>query len=250
MYMRITASGQTDVGRQRDHNEDAYLIDPDLGLYIVCDGMGGHAAGEIASQETVRFVQEAIRRQQAVLTAYSTTPTFEQRTQVLHLVQEAVQEACAHVYAIGQSDPRKKGMGTTIALLLLLGEAAVIAHAGDSRVYLVRDHQAHQLTEDHSLVWSMLKSGQFTKEEAENWPYSNVITRCVGTKPTIQVDTLFVECMAHDRFLLCSDGLHNYLKREDELAQMSARLSLDDFVATCIVFANERGGSDNITVVV
>jgi PPM family protein phosphatase len=168
----------------------------------------------------------------------------------LRLVQEAVQEACARVYAMGQSDPAKKGMGTTIALLLLLGEAAVIAHAGDSRVYLVRDHQAHQLTEDHSLVWSMLKSGKFTKEEAENWPYSNVITRCVGTKPTIQVDTLFVECMAHDRFLLCSDGFHHYLKGEDELAQMSARLPLDDFVDTCIVLANESGGSDNVTVIV
>lgn len=248
--MRITASGQTDVGRQRDHNEDTCLLDPDLGLYIVCDGLGGHAAGEIASQETVRLVQEAIRRQQAVLTAYITTPTFEQRTQVLHLVEEAVQEACAHVYALGQSDATKKGMGTTIALLLVLGEAAVIAHAGDSRIYLVRDHQAHQLTEDHSLVWHMLKTGRLTKEEAETWPYSNVITRCVGSKPTVQVDTLFVECMSHDRFLLCSDGFHNYLKQEDELAQMSARLPVDDLVATCIVLANESGGKDNVTVIV
>ena len=164
--MRITASGQTDVGRQRDHNEDACLIDPDLGLYIVCDGMGGHAAGEIASQETVRLVQASIRRQRAVLSDYINSPTFEQRTQVLRLVEGAVQEACAHVYAMGQSDPMKKGMGTTIAMLLTLGEAAVIAHAGDSRVYLIRDHQAHQLTEDHSLVWHMLKTGRLTREEA------------------------------------------------------------------------------------
>ena len=143
--MRITASGQTDVGRQRDHNEDACLIDTDLGLYIVCDGMGGHAAGEIASQETVRLVQASLRRQRAILSDYINSPTFEQRTQVLRLVEGAVQEACAHVYAMGQSDPMKKGMGTTIAMLLTLGEAAVIAHAGDSRVYLIRDHQAHQL---------------------------------------------------------------------------------------------------------
>jgi serine/threonine protein phosphatase PrpC/CRP-like cAMP-binding protein len=247
--MRITASGQTDIGRQRDHNEDAWLIDPDLGLYIVCDGMGGHAAGEIASQETVRLVQASIRRQRAVLSDYINSPTFEQRTQVLRLVEGAVQEACAHVYAMGQSDPLQKGMGTTIAMLLALGEAAVIAHAGDSRVYLIRDHQAHQLTADHSLVWHMLKSGRLTREEAAHWPYSNVITRSVGTKPTVQVDTLFVECMAHDRFLLCSDGFHNYLRCEEELAQMSAHLSLEDLVTACINMANEGGGSDNVTVV-
>jgi serine/threonine protein phosphatase PrpC/CRP-like cAMP-binding protein len=247
--MRITASGQTDIGRQRDHNEDAWLIDPDLGLYIVCDGMGGHAAGEIASQETVRLVQASIRRQRAVLSDYINSPTFEQRTQVLRLVEGAVQEACAHVYAMGQSDPLQKGMGTTIAMLLALGEAAVIAHAGDSRVYLIRDRQAHQLTADHSLVWHMLKSGRLTREEAAHWPYSNIITRSVGTKPKVQTDTLFIECMAHDRFLLCSDGFHNYLRCEEELAQMSAHLSLEDLVTACISMANEGGGSDNVTVV-
>src|SRR5262249_13283038 len=227
--MRITASGQTDVGRQRHHNEDACLIDPDLGLYIVCDGMGGHAAGEIASQETVRLVQESLRRQRTVLSDYIKTPTFEQRTQVLRLVEGAIQEACACVYTMGQSDATKKGMGTTIALLLTLGEAAVIAHAGDSRVYLIRDHQAHQLTEDHSLVWHMLKTGRITKAEAVTWPYANVITRSVGTKPAVRAETLFVECMVHDRFVLCSDGFHNYLKCEDELAQMSACIPLEDF---------------------
>ena len=247
--MRITASGQTDVGRQRDRNEDACLIDPDLGLYIVCDGMGGHAAGEIASQETVRLVQASIRRQRAVLSDYINAPTFEQRTQVLRLVEGAVQEACAHVYAMGQSDPMKKGMGTTIAMLLTFGEAAVIAHVGDSRVYLIRDHQAHQLTEDHSLVWHMLKTGRLTKEEAAYASYANVITRSVGTKPTVRAETLFVECMAHDRFLLCSDGFHNYLKCEEELAQMSARLPLEGLVTASIAMANAGGGSDNVTVV-
>jgi len=247
--MRITAAGQTDIGRQRDHNEDACLIDTDLGLYIVCDGMGGHAAGEIASQETIRLVQASIRRQRAVLSDYINAPTFEQRRQVLRLVEGAVQEACARVYAMGQSDPLKKGMGTTIAMLLTLGEAAVVAHVGDSRVYLIRDHQAHQLTEDHSLVWHMLKTGRLTREEAANSSYANVITRSVGTKPTVRVETLFVECMAYDRFLLCSDGFHSYLKCEEELAQMSAHLPLEGLVTTCIAMANASGGSDNVAVV-
>ncbi|MBM3225893.1 MAG: serine/threonine-protein phosphatase [Candidatus Tectomicrobia bacterium] len=189
--MRITASGRTDVGRQRDHNEDACLLDADLGLYIVCDGMGGHAAGEIASQETVRLVRDTIHRRKILIGEYQKSPTFEQRTQVLRLVEEAIQAACGHVYAMGQIDEAKKGMGTTIAMLLTLGEGAIIAHVGDSRVYLIRDQQAHQLTEDHSLVWHMLKTGRLTQEEAATWPYANVITRCVGSKPSVQVDTLF-----------------------------------------------------------
>lgn len=247
--MRITASAQTDAGRQRDHNEDACLVAPDLGLYIVCDGMGGHAAGEVASQETVRLVQEFIRGRQTVLAEYVKHPTSEQRPHIVRLVEEAVQAACAHVYTLGQQDVAKRGMGTTIAMLLAVGEAAVIAHAGDSRIYLIRDQQAHQLTEDHSLVWNMLKTGKLTREEAEHWPYAHVITRCVGSKPTVKVDTLFVECMAHDRFILCSDGFHNYLTHDDELARMSTRLPLDDLVTTCIALANEGGGGDNITVV-
>lgn len=247
--MRLIASGKTDVGRQRDHNEDACLIDTDLGLYIVCDGMGGRAAGEVASQETVRRVQEFIRGHRAVLLEYIKAPTSEQRTQVVQLVEEAVRTACAHGYELGQQDPAKRGMGTTIAMVLTVGEAAVVAHAGDSRVYLIREHQTHQLTEDHSLVWNMLKTGKLTKEEAKHWPYANVITRCVGSKPTVEVDTLFIECMPHNRFLLCSDGFHNYLQQEEELAQMSARLPLEHLVSTCIALAREGGGHDNITVV-
>ena len=247
--MRLTASGKTDVGLQRDHNEDAWLIDPDLGLYIVCDGMGGRAAGEVASQETVRFIQEFIRGHQAVLLAYSKAPTSEQRTQVVHLVEAAVRAACAHIYALGQQEPTKRGMGTTLAMVLTVGEAAVIAHVGDSRVYLMRDNQAHQLTEDHSLVWNMLKAGKLTREEAEHSPYANVITRCVGSKATVEVDTLFIECLPRDRFLLCSDGFHRYLQTPEELAQMSARLPLSHLVTTCIALAHAGGARDNITVV-
>lgn len=246
--MRITASARTDVGRQRDHNEDACLIAPDLGLYLVCDGMGGHAAGEVASQETVRIVREFIHARQTVLAQYVNHPTSEQRVHVVRLVEEAVQAANAHVYALGQQDIAKRGMGTTIAMLLTVGEAAIVAHAGDSRVYLIRDRQAHQLTEDHSMVWHMLKTGRLTREEVDTWPYAHVITRSVGSRPTVKVDTLFVECMAHDRFILCSDGFHNYLKHDDDLAQMSARLSLEELVSGCITLANENGGSDNITV--
>lgn len=248
--MQIHAAGRTDVGYEREHNEDACLLDAELGLYIVCDGMGGHAAGEIASQETIRFVQHAIRQQRDLLSAYDQEPTFERRTQVVRLVEESIQAACAHLYNLGQIDITKRGMGTTIALLLTLGEGVVIAHVGDSRVYLIRDRQAHQLTEDHSLVWHMLKAGRITKDDVATWPYSNVITRCLGSKATVQVDTLFVECMPYDRFLLCSDGFHNYVADPEDLATLSTPLPLEDLVHACITRAYDGGGRDNITVIV
>jgi CRP-like cAMP-binding protein len=164
-------------------------------------------------------------------------------------VEDAVQEACARVYEQSEQDASKQGMGTTLVLLLTIGEAVIIAHVGDSRVYLIRDQQAHQLTQDHSLLASLLIAGKLTKEEAENWPNANVITRCVGTQPTVKVDVLFVECMSHDRFLLCSDGFHQYLRHHNELAFMGAGLPLDDLVMHCIMLANDAGGRDNITVV-
>lgn len=248
--MHIVSSGQTDVGLQREHNEDAYLIDPILGLYIVCDGVGGQAAGEVASQQTVRIVHEFLRSHRGTINAYLKTPTFEQRGEVLRLVESAIQEACHHLYIMAEEDPTKKGMGTTIAMLLALGDAAVIAHAGDSRVYLIRDQQAHQLTEDHSLAWELLRSGVIEQEHLESWPFSNIITRCVGSQPTVQVDTIFVECLTGDRFLICSDGLHGYLQSHEELVQLSTTLPPERLVESCIALANERGGKDNITIVV
>lgn len=248
--MHIVSSGQTDVGLQREHNEDAYLIDPVLGLYVVCDGVGGQAAGEVASQQTVQIVHAALRRERAIIDRYLTLPSFENRREILALVENVIQEACAKVYDLAESDLSKKGMGTTIAMLLALGNAAVIAHVGDSRVYLLRGEQAHQLTEDHSLAWELVKSGAINKDFLEHWPFANVITRCVGSQATTEVDTLFVECVPGDRFLVCSDGFHCYIENDDDLVVLGANLTPHRFVESCIALANERGGRDNITVIV
>ena len=124
--MHIVAAGQTDVGRRREHNEDAYLIDPRLALYIVCDGVGGHAAGEVASHKTVSVVQEVIHRHRAILDAHLTSPSDPQLNAVMHLVEEAVQEACSCLYTIGEREPSKKGMGTTIAMLLALQKTVIV----------------------------------------------------------------------------------------------------------------------------
>lgn len=251
--MHMVAAGQTDVGRRREHNEDAYLIDPRLALYIVCDGVGGHAAGEVASHKTVSVVQEVIHRHRAILDAYLTSPSDPQLNAVMHLVEEAVQEACSCLYTIGEREPSKKGMGTTIAMLLALQKTVIVAHAGDSRVYLIRDHHLQQLTEDHSLAGELMKAGMLEREQLKTWPLANVITRCVGSQPTVQVDTRVVECHVGDRFLLCSDGFHNYLHDDDEddaLLAMSTRLTPAQLVTACVAFANDHGGQDNITVIV
>jgi serine/threonine protein phosphatase PrpC/CRP-like cAMP-binding protein len=212
--------------------------------------VGGHAAGEVASQLTVQVVREALQRHQPEINAYRQAPSIPQRSHLLQLVEEAIQEACAQVYDMAQQDPSKQGMSTTIALLLTLGEAAVITHVGDSRVYVIRERQVHQLTEDHSLLWTYVKSGKLSRRDAAESPLANHITRSVGRERSVQVDTLFVDCMAGDRFLLCSDGFYGYLKDDQELLTLALRYAPEDLATACIKLANRRGGKDNITVIV
>ncbi|MCG3173901.1 MAG: hypothetical protein GMKNLPBB_02112 [Myxococcota bacterium] len=247
--MQIVAAGHTDVGRKRKHNEDFYFVDNELGLYVVCDGMGGHAAGEIASQKCAQVIHETISKNQAAVKKYVDDPSFTNRTQVLKLVERSIEQACAAIYDMARTDPNKKGMGTTVVMMLVMGENAVMAHVGDSRIYLVRQGQVHQLTEDHSLVAEQLKKGMITREEAEHAPYANVITRAVGFQEFVQVDTLHFEMMAGDIYLLCSDGLHGYLDPA-ELGQLAGAQTPANLPKVLADIANERGGKDNITAVV
>lgn len=247
--MHIVAYGQTDVGRRRDHNEDACLVDRELGCYIVCDGVGGHAAGEVASQLAVKVVQETLQRHLPVIAAYRQEPAFEKRPQLLAIVEEAIHEACAQVYDLAATDPAKHGMSTTIAMLLTLGDAAVLGHVGDSRIYVVREQQVHQLTEDHSLLWEHIKAGKISRKDAALSPIANVITRSVGRQRSVQVDTLFVEFMEGDQFLLCSDGFHGVLKDDHEIVTLGLHYGPQEFVTACLNLANHRGGKDNITVI-
>jgi len=148
----IRSWARTDVGRKRSHNEDAYLVDEALGLYAVADGMGGHAAGEVASTLAVQSLRDALAGEKAVLDAFARTPSIEARESVAQAMERAVQKACADVYALSLGDPNKRGMGTTLVALLACGRSAVIAHVGDSRAYLFRKDRVHQLTEDHTMV--------------------------------------------------------------------------------------------------
>ena len=247
--MQRVAAGLTDVGQRRTVNEDAFFLDAALGLYVVADGMGGHAAGEIASQEAVDTVHGMVRRDAAKLqrlTAGDTSrDTVAQATRVL---EGAVQAATYMVFGLAQHDPEQQGMGTTLSALAMCGRYCLTAQVGDSRIYHVRKRQVTQVTEDHTLVAWQLKQGIITAEEAAVSPHRNVITRAVGSREYVQVDTGFVEAKPGDSFLLCSDGLHGYLE-EEEIPPVLAR-GADGAVKHFIELANERGGRDNITAVV
>ena len=248
--MNVASFGLSDVGRKRQHNEDAFLVDDALGLYIVCDGMGGHAAGEVASARTIEVVRDYVAANRSILDALAGEPTPRHRAAAVALVEAAVQKACSTVFDLAQIDADKRGMGTTCVVLLLAGAKAVIGHVGDSRIYLLRNGEQHQLTEDHTLIQAQLKQGVITPEQAETSPYRNVITRAVGIQESVQVDTLIVDLLPGDTFILCSDGLHGYLQDEEVVPMVTGVATPEGLPKAFIDLANERGGKDNITAVV
>jgi protein phosphatase len=222
----------TDTGRKRRRNEDAFVSEPPL--FAIADGMGGAQAGEVASRLAAAAVREGVPRALA----------GEDR------IFELIQEANRRVYDRANSDPNTSGMGTTMTVALVEGERVAFGHVGDSRAYLIRDGEMQQLTEDHSLVNELLKSGKLSPEEAGTHPQKAVITRAVGTDPDVDVDTFTVPAQAGDLFLLCSDGLTDVVAEEEilELVERN-RQDIDRALRTLVKEANRGGGEDNITVV-
>ena len=242
--MRIRASGRTDTGRTRSHNEDAFRADGGLGLYIVCDGVGGRARGEIASEETSDLIWDWVKRE---LPRLREMPRGEHRqNRELSISRSAIQNACYLVHRMGELDPDRRGMSTTASVLLLDGDIGIVGQVGDSRVYRARDGEITQLTEDHTLVALQLKSGLITAEQAKTSRMKNLITRAIGQKDYVDVDVRGFNVTAEDRFLLCSDGLHEYLDSTQTLADLFS-LDVYDGARQAIVLANEGGGKDNIT---
>jgi serine/threonine protein phosphatase PrpC len=246
--MRLRACGKTHVGMRRKVNQDAFLIDEELGFFIVADGMGGHAGGEIASQETVDAVHDMIVRNRGQIEDFAGKPISQESSHAIcRLLESSVQSATYMVYGMAEQSPAHQGMGTTVSAMLIAGAFAITAQVGDSRIYCVRDGETLQLTEDHTLVNWQIREGVITREQAEHAPYKNIITRAVGSKDYVDVDTQILSVRVNDQFLLCSDGLHGYLER-DEISEIFA----GDFDAICgrmIDLANDRGGKDNITSV-
>ena len=245
--LRRTGYALTDLGRKRTMNEDAFFMDDQLGLYIVADGMGGHAAGEVASREAVDTLYGMVKRGVRGLRELVDPVSEADSRAACRLMESAVQAATYFVFSIAEIDRAKSGMGTTISAMLILGDYVITAQVGDSRIYRVEHDQAEQLTEDHTLIAWQLKQGLITPQEAERSPHRNVITRAVGNREYVQVDTRRIPLAPASRFLLCSDGLHGYL-RDDDIAGI-VRLGGAVAVRRFIDLANERGGKDNITAV-
>ena len=245
--LRYHATGLSDLGRRRKTNEDAFFIDDHLGLYIVADGMGGHAAGEVASQEAVETVYGMVKRGLRDLAVLDDPLTDEEARAACRLMESAVQAATYMVFSMAELDRGKSGMGTTISAMLVSGDYAVTAQVGDSRVYRIFGDKTEQLTEDHTLIAWQLKQGLITEAEATTSPHKNVITRAVGNREYVEVDTRLLGLAPGDRFLLCSDGLHGYLKDDDVVPIV--KLGGEKAVKHFIDLANQRGGKDNVTAV-
>jgi protein phosphatase len=243
----VRSYARTDIGRYRQTNEDAHYRNDELGLYIVADGMGGHAAGEVASQEAVDAIYGMVKQGITSLGDLDEPMTEEKARAACRLMEGAIQGATYMVFAISQFEHDKSGMGTTITAALIVGDALVIGQVGDSRIYQVRGMSVQQITEDHTLIAWQVKQGILSPDEARFSPHKNVITRAVGNRDYVQVDTSIVKIEPGDRYLLCSDGLHGYLHTEEipDLVDIGG----ENAVRAFIDMANLRGGRDNITAV-
>jgi protein phosphatase len=253
--MKVVSCGVSDVGMKRADNEDRFICNDELSLYAVADGMGGHAAGEIASETAIAAVACRIEALSEPTTDAEDTPIVSERSQgageYLTVFEESVQEANRTVYEMSQHNSHLQGMGTTFTGLWLRDGKAVVAHVGDSRLYLLRGTELRILTTDHSWVNEQLQRNLITEEEARTHRWRNVITRAIGNKLDLQVDMHIVSLHPGDRLLLCSDGLTNMVN-DAEIGTALYEMS-DEVSATCadlVEQARAAGGDDNITVVI
>jgi len=242
--MRAKAYGLTDVGRRRENNQDRLLLDAKRGVYAVADGMGGHAAGEVASRIAIEALGEAVdgnRLGQGSVDADETAQRLE------HALLEGNRRICESVVTRGEW----RGMGTTIVALVALPQSVVIGHVGDSRAYVLREDRLVRLTQDHSWVCEQVRLGLLTDDEAKRHPMRNIITRALGNREDLEVDTTEEPMQPGDVFLLCSDGLNSMLPDEEIRAILSRNRTDPEKACRFLVdAANEHGGEDNITVIV
>jgi len=246
----IEAYGRTDVGRRRKINEDSFLVSPETSLYAVCDGMGGHNAGEVASRMAVETISAFIQR--SAVEKEITWPwgldanlSFD-----ANRLKTAIRLANARVFQAADNREELTGMGTTVVTVLVSADAMTIGSAGDSRCYLVRGGALKQLTRDDSWVSAALGEGILNHDDVEHHPLRNVITKAVGARDAIDLDVLEHDLQPGDLVMLCSDGLHGMVSdQEIERIVLASPESLEEASARLVEAANEAGGRDNVTVV-
>ncbi len=249
MALNLTNAGETNVGVKRAHNEDNLLLLPDENLFLVADGMGGHSSGEIASQIAVEAIQnffKATRQDGEITWPYKmdkNRPYDENR-----LIM-SIKLANLRIHEAASREARYRGMGTTVAGLTFVDGHALVAHVGDSRVYVIRKGTISQITEDHSLLNDYIKAKKLTPEEIEAFPHKNVIVRALGMKDTVLVDLSRYQTQKGDIYLTCSDGLNGMITDDEMLQIIENTSSLEEATSQLIAAANKAGGVDNVTVV-
>lgn len=236
---KMRFSGLSDRGKVRTSNEDAIGLFPEMNLFLVADGMGGHAGGEVASRMAIELIRESFRKDMQA----SAVPPPPER------LQKAIKLANQKIYETGKQNPSLSGMGTTVVCALLHGDTVYVAYVGDSRAYRITRDEITQMTYDHSLVYEYIKSGAMTPEEAERHPLKHVLSRALGTSPDVEADVLTVKPEGGDILLLCSDGLSNTVPDKSIFQQLRSKDGdLESACHSLIQEANNQGGIDNITV--
>jgi len=247
--MRSRGVGLAHVGQKRSNNEDCWVADDQLGLYLVADGMGGHSAGDVASAMAVSAAAGVVREDRELLTRVQKGEVAAR--ELMPLVKRAVDAANESVHEAAKSDATKQGMGCTLTLLLIAGTRGIMAHVGDSRLYVSRGDRVHQLSQDQTVAAELVREGVLKPEQVATSRWRNALAQAIGTKESVKPDYLRFELAPGDRFLLCSDGLSNYFK--DDAGWLTSQLRQEDLEgipSELIDFANAAGGSDNITAVV
>ena len=231
----------TDVGQKRRENQDyVYASEQPIGnlpnLFVLADGMGGHNAGDFASRCAVSVMVESVKRDMS----------FNPIKIIRHAIETANEQVCVQA----DLDPQKAGMGTTLVAVTVVGHYAYVANVGDSRLYLSDPHDIVQITRDHSWIAEMVRRGEISKEEARNHPDKNIITRAVGTGPTVRIDFFDVELEEDTRILMCSDGLSNMVGDDTIQEILLSSDNIEESAESLVALANENGGKDNISVII
>lgn len=249
MSARVIVAGNTNVGMKRTHNEDSYALLEDDHLYVVADGMGGHASGEVASKmaiDTLRDFFASTSEDPEATWPYKMDKScgYEENRLIT-----SIKLANLRIHESAKKDAQLRGMGTTLVAILVVDEGVLVAHVGDSRAYRLRDGQLKQLTSDHSLLNDYIKMKRLSAEEIENFPHKNVIVRALGMKETVRVDTRIDPPQPGDTYILCTDGLSGPCTDDDILEAATSTTDLKQACGSLIDRANENGGPDNVTVV-
>jgi protein phosphatase len=249
MMMALEAAGMTDVGLVRNHNEDNFFFDTDSGLFIVADGLGGHAAGEIASKivvdQVAKFIKHTANSETAILSGSSSNFASLNETRLKTAIQMSNKAISENIVL----HPERETMGSTIVACLIEGKRVTMAHVGDSRGYMLSKDSIQQITRDHSWVAEQVANGLLTKEEAKRHPFRNIITQALGNNSKIDIEVHEFEITNSETILLCSDGLSGMVSDEQMLAIFNQASDLQNAARRLISKAIENGGEDNITVV-